>query len=142
MAKKLDKVDVVTVGVGWTGGIIAAELTKEGYKVVGLERGGDRGTEDFHMVHDEYRYAVRYGLMQDTSKETITFRNKRDEHALPMRQLGSFLLGEGVGGAGDHWNGHTWRFCHMTWKSNRKQIKIWKGQPERRLYITGLGHHL
>ncbi|MEK4304710.1 GMC family oxidoreductase [Oceanobacillus sp. FSL K6-0251] len=110
MAKKLDKVDVVTVGVGWTGGIIAAELTKEGYKVVGLERGGDRGTEDFHMVHDEYRYAVRYGLMQDTSKETITFRNKRDEHALPMRQLGSFLLGEGVGGAGDHWNGHTWRF--------------------------------
>lgn len=110
MAKKLDKVDAVTVGVGWTGGIIAAELAKEGLNVVGLERGGDRSTEDFQMIHDEYRYAVRYGLMQNTAKETITFRNKPDERALPMRRLGSFLPGEGVGGAGDHWNGHTWRF--------------------------------
>ena len=110
MAKKLDKVDAVTVGVGWTGGIIAAELAKEGLKVVGLERGEDRSTDDFQMIHDEYRYAVRYGLMQDVSKETITFRNNPDEHALPMRQLGSFLPGEGVGGAGIHWNGQTWRF--------------------------------
>ncbi|QTM99554.1 GMC family oxidoreductase [Sediminibacillus dalangtanensis] len=110
MATQLDKVEVVTVGVGWTGGIIAAELAKEGVKVVGLERGKERSTEDFQMVHDEYRYAIRYDLMQDLSKETLTFRNNRDERALPMRQLGSFLLGEGLGGAGVHWNGQTWRF--------------------------------
>ncbi len=109
MVKTLDSVDVVTVGVGWTGGIIAAECAKEGLKVVGLERGRERGTEDFSMVHDEYRYAVRYELMQDLSKETITFRNNRKQKALPMRQLGSFLLGEGLGGAGVHWNGQTWR---------------------------------
>src|SRR5690625_1013460 len=48
--------------------------------------------------------------MQDLSKETVTFRNSREEQALPMRKLGSFLLGEGVGGAGVHWNGVTWRF--------------------------------
>ncbi|WP_449354175.1 GMC family oxidoreductase [Virgibacillus natechei] len=110
MAKELDKVEVVTVGVGWTGGIVAAELTKQGVNVVGLERGQDRSTEDFQHIHDEYRYAIRYGLMQDLSKETLTFRNHRDERALPMRQLGSFLLGEGLGGAGVHWNGQTWRF--------------------------------
>ncbi|MFG6115716.1 GMC family oxidoreductase [Halobacillus sp. MO56] len=110
MAEKLKKVDVVTVGVGWTGGIIAAELTKQGVQVVGLERGKARSTEDFQHVHDEYRYAIRYELMQDLSRETITFRNHRDERALPMRQLGSFLLGEGLGGAGVHWNGQTWRF--------------------------------
>ncbi|MFD2210144.1 GMC family oxidoreductase [Virgibacillus halophilus] len=110
MAKKMDKVDVVTIGVGWTAGIIAAELTKKGKKVVGLERGEDRSTEDFQMIHDEYRYAMRYGLMQDLSKETVTFRNSPDERALPMRQLGSFLPGTGVGGAGIHWNGQTWRF--------------------------------
>lgn len=110
MAKKLDNVDVVTVGVGWTGGIIAAELAKKGKKVVGLERGENRSTEDFQMIHDEYRYGIRYGLMQDVSKETITFRNNRDERALPMRELGSFLPGQGVGGAGIHWNGQTWRF--------------------------------
>ncbi|ANU14989.1 Gluconate 2-dehydrogenase [Planococcus halocryophilus Or1] len=110
MVTTLESVDVVTVGVGWTGGIIAAECAKEGLKVVGLERGRERGTEDFTMVHDEYRYAVRYELMQDLSKETITFRNNRKQRALPMRQLGSFLLGEGLGGAGTHWNGQTWRF--------------------------------
>ncbi|WP_211653073.1 GMC family oxidoreductase [Planococcus alpniumensis] len=110
MATTLDKVDVVTVGVGWTGGIIAAECAKEGLKVVGLERGQERSTEDYSMVHDEYRYAIRYELMQDLSKETITFRNSRDQTALPMRQLGSFLLGEGLGGAGTHWNGQNWRF--------------------------------
>lgn len=110
MAKTLEKVDVLTVGVGWTGGIIAAECAKAGLKVRGLERGKSRGTEDFSMVHDEYRYAVRYDLMQDLSKETITFRNKIDQRALPMRQLGSFLLGEGLGGAGVHWNGQTYRF--------------------------------
>ncbi|RSL31061.1 GMC family oxidoreductase [Salibacterium salarium] len=110
MATELDKVEIVTVGVGWTGGIIAAELAKEGAQVVGLERGKGRSTEDFQHIHDEYRYAIRYELMQDLSRETITFRNHRDERALPMRQLGSFLLGEGLGGAGVHWNGQTWRF--------------------------------
>ena len=110
MVKTLPKVDVVTVGVGWTGGIIAAECAKAGLKVVGLERGQERGTEDYLRIHDEYRYAVRYELMQNLSRETITIRNNRNMPALPMRQLGSFLLGEGLGGSGTHWNGHTWRF--------------------------------
>ena len=110
MVKTLNKVDVVTVGVGWTGGIIGAECAKAGMKVIGLERGNKRSTEDFLLVHDEYRYAIRYDLMQDLSKETITFRNTRKQRALPMRQMGSFLLGEGLGGSGTHWNGMTYRF--------------------------------
>jgi gluconate 2-dehydrogenase alpha chain len=61
-------------------------------------------------VHDELRYAQRHELMQNVSRETLTFRNTASETALPMRQLGSFLPGEGVGGAGVHWNGATWRW--------------------------------
>jgi gluconate 2-dehydrogenase alpha chain len=110
MAKTLPKVDVVIVGVGWAGGIIASELTKKGLNVVGLERGKERKTEDYFMVHDELRYAARYELMQDLSKETITFRSNEKIRALPMRQYGSFLIGEGLGGAGTHWNGQTFRF--------------------------------
>lgn len=110
MATTLPGVDVVTVGVGWTGGIVAAECTKAGLKVVGLERGQKRGTEDYMSIHDEYRYAIRYDLMQNLSKETVSFRNNRNMKALPMRQLGSFLLGEGLGGSGTHWNGMTFRF--------------------------------
>jgi gluconate 2-dehydrogenase alpha chain len=42
MAKILKEVDVVLVGLGWTGGILAKELTEAGLKVVALERGGMR----------------------------------------------------------------------------------------------------
>ena len=42
MAKKLKEVDIVLVGMGWTGSIMARELTKAGLSVVGLERGAHR----------------------------------------------------------------------------------------------------
>jgi gluconate 2-dehydrogenase alpha chain len=116
MAKKLPKTDVVIIGVGWAGGIIASELSKNGLSVVGLERGKERVTEDYYMAHDELRYALRYDLMQDLSKETITFRSTEKIRALPMRQYGSFLLGEGLGGAGVHWNGQTFRFLPYDFK--------------------------
>ncbi|WP_223595300.1 GMC family oxidoreductase [Neobacillus bataviensis] len=123
MARKLPKVDVVLVGVGWTGGIIASELTKKGLKVVGLERGKERKTEDYYMVHDELRYALRYDLMQDLSKETITFRGNENIRALPMRQYGSFLLGDGLGGSGVHWNGQTYRFLPYDFEIHSKTIE-------------------
>lgn len=123
MATELPAVDVVTVGVGWTAGIIANELAKSGASVVGLERGGNRATEDFWMVHDELRYALRYELMQDMRRETITFRNSADQRALPMRQLGSFLPGDGVGGAGVHWNGVTWRFLPYDFEIRSQTIE-------------------
>ena len=108
MANK--KVDVAIVGVGWVCGIIAAELTKAGLTVVGLERGHDRSTEQFQDDHDELRYAIRNDLFQNTANETWTFRHNLNEPALPIRQLGAWLPGTGIGGAGVHWNGQTWRF--------------------------------
>jgi gluconate 2-dehydrogenase alpha chain len=110
MMAKNAKVDAVIIGVGWVGGIIASELTKAGLKVVGLERGGKRGTANFQDDHDELAYAIRYELFQNTSRETWTLRHNLRETALPIRQLGSFLPGTGLGGAGVHWNGQTWRF--------------------------------
>ncbi|REK71146.1 GMC family oxidoreductase [Paenibacillus paeoniae] len=123
MAKTLPKTDVVIVGVGWAGGIIAAELTKAGLNVVGLERGKERKTEDYFMVHDELRYSMRYEMMQDLSKETITFRSHDNVRALPMRQYGSFLLGDGLGGSGVHWNGQTYRFLPYDFQIRSKTIE-------------------
>lgn len=110
MAKVHPKTDAVIIGVGWVGGIIAHELTKAGLKVVGLERGVKRSTSNFQDDHDELAYAIRNELFQDTSKETWTLRHNLRETALPIRQLGSFLPGIGLGGAGVHWNGQNWRF--------------------------------
>ena len=113
MARRLPPVDIVIVGMGWTGGIMARELGPTGLKIAVLERGGPRSTEeDFGvpLIRDELRFAQRHDLMMDTAKDTLTVRNTPAEEALPMRRLGSFLPGEGVGGAGVHWNGHTWRW--------------------------------
>lgn len=37
---KHKEVDAVAIGVRWASGILAAELTKVGHTIVGLERGG------------------------------------------------------------------------------------------------------
>jgi len=110
MATQLPKVPVVVVGMGWAGGIISAELAKAGINVVGLERGKERSTADYYGAHDELRYQHRTELMQDLTKETITSRNNLNERAVPMRHYGTFIVGDGVGGAGSHWNGQTYRF--------------------------------
>ncbi|HEV2575402.1 MAG TPA: GMC family oxidoreductase [Beijerinckiaceae bacterium] len=113
MARKLPRRDVVIVGLGWTGAILAHELTDAGYDVVAIERGPWRDTAtDFNVGYmpDELRYAIRQDLFLKPAQETFTFRNNTSQAALPIREFGSFLPGNGVGGAGVHWNGHTWRF--------------------------------
>lgn len=119
MTKKFPEVDVVVIGMGWTGGILSKELSEAGLKVVALERGASRSAkEDFSIprMRDELEFASRLGLMQDLRRNTVTIRNNISQTALPMRQLGSFLPGEGLGGAGVHWNGQTWRWGDMELK--------------------------
>lgn len=113
MPERKQPVDVVLVGMGFTGSILGKELAASGLNVVGLERGEYRNTvPDFQgpRMHDELRFDVRHDLMQIPAKETYTFRNNRDQEALPIRKLGSFLPGTDLGGAGVHWNGQHWRF--------------------------------
>lgn len=113
MATKLPPIDVLLVGFGWTGAILGEELAAAGLEVLALERGQFRDTvPDFAMpqIQDELRYAVRHEMFQEPARQTITFRNSQAQTALPMRRLGSFNPGTGVGGGGVHWNGQHWRF--------------------------------
>jgi gluconate 2-dehydrogenase alpha chain len=113
MTTKLPPVDIVIVGMGWTGGILAKELGPTGLKILVLERGAPRSPQnDFAvpLIRDELRFSSRHDMMMDVSQDTYSIRNNPSETALPMRRLGSFLPGEGVGGAGAHWNGVTWRW--------------------------------
>jgi gluconate 2-dehydrogenase alpha chain len=112
MAIKKDKVDAVMVGFGWTGAIMAMEMAEAGLNVLALERGEMQDTANtakYPNIADELSYAIRGKLYQDLSKETLTFRHTTDGLAVPYRQHGAMLLGNGVGGAGFHWNGLTWR---------------------------------
>ena len=113
MARLLPRKDVVIIGLGWTGSILAHELTDAGLDVVAIERGPWRDTAtDFNIGYmpDELRYAIRKDLFLQPAQEAMTMRNNLSQTALPMRDYISFLPGAGVGGAGVHWNGQTWRF--------------------------------
>jgi gluconate 2-dehydrogenase alpha chain len=113
MARKLPATDVVIVGLGWTGSILAHELAASGLNVVAIERGPWRDTAtDFPPAYapDELRYHIRHDLFLRPAQVTMTFRNKVRETALPIRSWGSFMPPNGVGGGGVHWNAETWRF--------------------------------
>jgi gluconate 2-dehydrogenase alpha chain len=104
------EVDAVIVGMGWTGGIIAAELTKAGRDVVGLERGPfrDREATDFADVRDELK--VRRGTYtQDTAAESWTLRSGPGRPAFPVRSAGAFTPGSGLGGSSLLYGGHLTR---------------------------------
>jgi gluconate 2-dehydrogenase alpha chain len=104
--KTLPSVDMVIVGGGWTGLLMAKELgSRTTLSVVVLERGGLRKTNDYGDDMDELDYAIRLRMMQDASHETVTLRHTTSQRALPLRQYASFFPGSGVGGAGEHWNG-------------------------------------
>jgi gluconate 2-dehydrogenase alpha chain len=113
MARKLPPKDVAIIGLGWTGSILANELTDAGLEVVAVERGPWRDTgTDFSITYmqDELRYRLQRELFLRNSQMSVTFRNKTSETALPVRTWGAFMLGNGAGGAGVHWNAETWRF--------------------------------
>jgi choline dehydrogenase-like flavoprotein len=87
--------------------------TAKGTDVVVLERGPDRrnaAEAKLPYQRDELRWDIHAGRGQDWSVETYTVRHSRRDEALPARRLGAFLPGEGMGGAGNHWNGYTWRW--------------------------------
>jgi len=125
MVRRLPPKDVVIVGLGWTGSILALELARAGLEVVALERGPWRDTAtDFNIgtTPDELRYSIRHELFLRPRQETVTMRNTPDQLALPIRRWGSFLPGNGVGGAGVHWNGQTWRFLPNDFKIRSNTI--------------------
>lgn len=105
------KVDVVTVGAGWTAAILAWKLTHAGQRVVSIEQGPARwANPHFQHNHDALRYSTRLAMMVDLSKETWTWRPNPRLPSLPMRKYGAFHPGQGLGGAGIHWATEYWRF--------------------------------
>ncbi|RJG04694.1 GMC family oxidoreductase [Noviherbaspirillum cavernae] len=126
MATRLPEVDAVLVGVGLVGAMLGRELTRAGLRVVGLERGEPRFTvPDFQgpQIHDELRYSVRKAMMQDNTREAVTFRNNSRQVALPIRRWESFLPGTGLGGAAVHWNGQTYRFQESDFKMRSHTVE-------------------
>src|SRR5262249_25049496 len=101
-----EKADVVIVGVGGTGGILAAELAKAGMKVIGLERGPRHNTMDF-AGQDELRYFQRQDLRPNPKRQPVTWRPNAKTRAVRMQTLN---FGNQVGGGTVHSGAVSWRF--------------------------------
>ncbi|MFG6668750.1 GMC family oxidoreductase [Halomonas sp. HNIBRBA4712] len=127
------KADAVIVGLGWSGSVMAEELTRAGLNVVAVERGAWRETsKDFPTTTDpdELKYSVRKEILQPPAVETYTVRNNASQTALPGREWNNWTLGMNVGGAGTHWAAAAWRFLptdfqlesHITERYGREQF--------------------
>src|SRR5437870_7333167 len=101
-----EKTDVVIVGMGAVGGILAAELGKAGMKVIGLERGPRLTTADFSS-QDELRYFQRQDLRPNAKRQPVTWRPNANTQAAPLPILN---YGNQAGGGTVHYGAVSWRF--------------------------------
>jgi gluconate 2-dehydrogenase alpha chain len=101
-----EKTDVVIVGAGAAGGILAAELGKAGMKIIALERGPRLTTADF-SPQDELRYFQRQDLRPDIKRQPVTWRPNANSRATP---LPTQAYGNGAGGGTVHYGAVSWRF--------------------------------
>src|SRR5712691_958898 len=114
-----EKTDVVIVGVGAAGGILAAELAQAGMKVVGLERGPRLKTADFEP-HDELRYFQRQDLRPDPKRQPVTWRPNGTARANPLPSLN---YGNQAGGGTVHYGTLSWRFHEDDFRARSHTIE-------------------
>src|SRR5215472_7092493 len=115
----IEKTDVVIVGVGAAGGILAAELSKAGMKVIGLERGPRLTTEDF-TPHDELRFFQRQDLRPDVKRQPVTWRSNANTRANPLATL---AYGNQAGGGTVHYGAVSWRFHEDDFRARSQTIE-------------------
>jgi gluconate 2-dehydrogenase alpha chain len=113
-----EKTDVVIVGVGASGGILAAELGKAGMKVIGLERGPRLKTADFQL--DELRYFQRQDLRPNPKTQPVTWRPNANSRATPVASQNN---GNQAGGGTVHYGALSWRLHENDFRTRSQTIE-------------------
>lgn len=112
--------DVIVVGAGASGAVVAAELAGAGQRVLCLDKGPRNTTEDFRMKQDEIRYYARGGLVPSMRTDPLTWRATSADGEGELAPWAAGPLGTanplhlppslGPGGGSVHWGGLCWRF--------------------------------
>jgi choline dehydrogenase-like flavoprotein len=103
--KPSDEVDFVIVGSGAAGGVLAKELSTNGFRVVVLEQGPYLTEADF--THNEVKVFAEDLLTNHPKLQPNSFRKTPDEKAKPQRVV---AYGRLVGGTSVHFTANFWRF--------------------------------
>ena len=102
-----DEVDFIVVGSGSAGGIIAKELSTNGFSVVVLEQGPYRTAADF--THDELSVDMMSELEGGgNDKLQQTFRDDESKTAELLPEAPAYYA-QTVGGSSVHFTGNFWR---------------------------------
>jgi len=100
-----DEVDFVIIGSGAAGGILAKELSTNGFRVVVLEQGPYLTEADFS--HNEIEILNQNKLTNHPELQPNSFRKTPEDKAKPQRAV---LYGRCVGGTSVHFTANFWRF--------------------------------
>jgi len=113
--KASDEVDFVIIGSGAAGGVLAKELSANGFGVVVLEQGPYLKESD--LVHDEVKVLQQDLLTNHPDLQPSTFRRTPDEKAKPQRVI---AYGRCVGGSSVHFTANYWRFHEIDFLERSK----------------------
>ena len=115
----LAPIDVVIVGSGWSGMIMAKEIaSRTALSVLVLERGGPfRGPGAYAAEMDEVDTFIRMRRADNPANGTFTTRASSRDRANPIRQYKELPpTGTGMGGASDHWGATSPRLLPESFK--------------------------
>ena len=115
-----EKTDVVIVGVGAAGGILAAELGKAGMKVIGLERGPRLTTADF-SAHGRIALLPAAGPAPERQTSARHLAAER-KCAMPSR-MPILNYGNQAGGGTVHYGALSWRFHEDDFRARSQTIE-------------------
>src|SRR5271169_6625614 len=117
--KPSDEVDFVIVGSGAAGGVLAKELSSNGFRVVVLEQGPYLKEADFS--HNELEVVLRHQLTNNPDIQPTTFRKTPQETTKTQQ---SVLYGRCVGGSSVHFTANFWRFHEIDFRERSKVGEI------------------
>ena len=113
--KPSDEVDFVIVGSGAAGGVLAKELSTNGFRVVVLEQGPYLTENDF--THNEVKVFAEHGLTNNPKIRPTTFRKTPQDKTKTQQ---SILYGTCVGGSSVHFTANFWRFHEIDFIEHSK----------------------
>jgi choline dehydrogenase-like flavoprotein len=113
--KPSEEVDFVIVGSGAAGGVLAKELSTNGFRVVVLEQGPYLTPADFS--HDEVKVWINHQLTNNPAIQPTTFRKTPQDQAHTQQ---SVMYGRCVGGSSVHFTANFWRFHEIDFIEHSK----------------------
>ena len=113
--KTSDEVDFVIIGSGAAGGVMAKELSTNGFRVVVLEQGPYLTEADFG--HNEIDVVFNHRLTNNPKIQPTTFRKTEQEKA---KEQYSVMYGRCVGGSSVHFTANYWRLHEIDFVERSK----------------------